>query len=382
LEDPTKTGQLSSEANGSTMMIAEPQVLFVSPQDGSLSFMKNGAYNREMWSCLNASHDTMGTNMELGSDSAVYEASLIQGFKYLDSEGSPICCTVMNPEPPTQLICTTDLLPNSKVSELYVKMNTENEASISGHMQISEPGSSNKERKRLNIADIHEKDSRKKQKVSDAKLNHSMSQHVDTSVNDAGRAVHSEEEQTFTAITEQFPLNVVLNNKVDKDQGEQSTKYLKELTSEQPPRKDVQKQKKIHSHKCKFDDNDLLMTAVIHKLTARYRNRFHRRLINKLGFRRLPRSRHESEENVERSKFPGGARTVLNKLLEMGIVCRVNIVQCRGPGGKNVLKDGNITKNGIRCRCCGTTFTMSRFKCHAGLRSETPSLNIFLGSGK
>jgi hypothetical protein len=380
LEDRTKTGRLSSETNGSMMTIAEPQVLFVSPQDGTLSFMKDGAFNGEMWSCLNASHDTMGTNMELRSDSAVYEASLIQGFLYLDSEGSPVCWTVMNPEPSRQLICTNDLLPNSKVLERQGEMNTENEASISRHKHISEPGSSNKGRKRPDIADVHEKYSRKKQKVSDPELNHSMSQHVDTSVNVAGRAFHSEE-QTFTALTEQFPLNVVPNNKVEKDQGE-STENLKVLTSEQPPGKDFKKQNKIRSHKCKFDDNDLLMTAVIHKLTSRYRNRFHQRLINKLSFRRLPRSRWESELNVEASKFPGGARTVLNKLLEMGIVCMVNIVQCRGPGGKNVLKDGNITKNGIRCRCCGTTFTMSKFKCHAGLRSETPSLNIFLGSGK
>jgi len=47
-----------------------------------------------------------------------------------------------------------------------------------------------------------------------------------------------------------------------------------------------------------------------------------------------------------------------------------------------VLKDGNIISNGIRCRCCGTTFTMSKFKCHAGLRQEIPSLNLFLGTGK
>ena len=73
---------------------------------------------------------------------------------------------------------------------------------------------------------------------------------------------------------------------------------------------------------------------------------------------------------------------MLNKLLEMGIVAKVNILQYRGPGGKNVLKDGNITSNGIRCRCCGTTFTMSKFKCHAGLRQEIPSLNLFLGTGK
>ncbi|GJN27591.1 hypothetical protein PR202_gb15624 [Eleusine coracana subsp. coracana] len=66
LKDPTKTRRLSSEANGNAVVIAEPQVLFVSPQDGTISFVNKGAYNREMWSCLNASHNTMGTNMERG----------------------------------------------------------------------------------------------------------------------------------------------------------------------------------------------------------------------------------------------------------------------------------------------------------------------------
>ncbi|TVU14468.1 hypothetical protein EJB05_37938 [Eragrostis curvula] len=372
LEDPTKKGRLSSETNGSAVVISEPQVLFVSPQDGTLSFMNNGAYDHEMWSCLNASHDTMGTNMELDIDSSVYEASLIQGFLYLDSEGTPICWTVTNPEPPRQLIRAADLVPNSKMSERHGEMKMENEASTSGHKKIPEPGFSKKERKRPNIVDIQEKDTRKKQKVTDAPLSHFMSQSMDDWQNVACRVILNEEEQTCRAITEH----------VEKDQGEQSTEHSKQLTSAEPLGKDVKRQKRTWSKKCKFDDDDLLMTAVIHKLTARYRNRFHRRLTNKLGFRRLRRSRWESEEKVDRSKFSRGARTVLNKLLEMGIVCRVNIVQCRGPGGKNVLKDGNITKNGIRCRCCGTTFTMSKFKCHAGLGNESPSLNIFLGSGK
>uniref|UniRef100_A0A0A9CQP8 Uncharacterized protein n=1 Tax=Arundo donax TaxID=35708 RepID=A0A0A9CQP8_ARUDO len=110
--------------------------------------MNNSTCSQEMWSCFNASHDTMGTNMQLDIDTSVYEASLIQGFLYLDSEGSPICWTVMNPEPPRQLIRAADFKPNPKVSEHYGEMNMENEASISEHKQISEPGSSKKGQKK------------------------------------------------------------------------------------------------------------------------------------------------------------------------------------------------------------------------------------------
>lgn len=373
LEDPAKTGQLSSEASGSTLMISEPQVLFVSPQDGTLSFMNNNMNNQEMLSFLNVSPDTMDTETQLDSNSLVYEASLIQGFLYLDNEGSPICWTVMNPEPPRRLICATGLEPNSKLSKQYVEKSLENDASTSEHKKgVKWPNKA---------ADIQDSVSRKKQKLNVASLSNRVSMD-NLTVNRIDPVVLNEGEQTGTVITEQVPLNLVLENKYDMDQGEQSSEPSEQLGSKDPHKRDTKRQKRTWSRICKFADDDLLMTAVIHKLTARYRNSFHRRLPNKLGFRRLPRYRWENEDKADRKKFPGGPRTVLNKLLEMGIVARVNILQYRGPGGKNVLKDGNITTRGIRCRCCGTTFTMSKFKCHAGLRQEVPSLNLFLGTGK
>ncbi|OEL25559.1 Increased DNA methylation 1 [Dichanthelium oligosanthes] len=375
LEDPTKTEQLSSDTSGKALMVSEPEVLFVSPQDGTLSFMNNNINNQEMLSYLN---DTMGTQ------ASVYEASLIQGFLYLDSQGSPICWTVTNPEPPRQSICAADLESSSRLSKHYGEMNLENEASAYEHKEILESGSSKKGQKRPDkLADIQGNVNTKKQKVKDAPLRNCWSQYMDdVTDNPAGPVFLNEEEQIVTTIIKQVPSNLEPKNKDDKDQDEQSSEHSKQLMSKEALKKDNKRQKKTWSRTCKFDDDDLLMTAVIHKLTARYRNCFHRRLTNKLGFRRLPRYRWEREEGGFRKKFPGGARTVLNKLLEMGIVARVNILQYRGPGGKNVLKDGNITSNGIRCRCCGTTFTMSKFKCHACLTQEIPSLNLFLGTGK
>ncbi|CAO2035068.1 unnamed protein product [Urochloa humidicola] len=376
LEDPTKiVDQLTSEASGNALTISEPQMLFMSPQDGTLSFMNNSMNSQEMLSFLNASHDTMGTE-------SVYEASLIQGFLYLDSQGSPICWTVTNPEPPRQLICPADVEPSSKLSKHYGEKNLENEASAYEQNEILESSSSKKGRKRPGkIADFQDIVSRKKQKVNGAPLRNCVSDMGDRTDNPAGPVVLNEEEQIVTAIIKQVPSNLEPKNKDDKDQDEQIIEHSKQFISEEPLIKDIRRQKKTRPRTCKFEDDDLLMTAVIHKLTARYRNSFHRRLTNKVGFSRLPRYRWERKEEGGRKKFHGGARTVLNKLLEMGIVSRVNILQYRGLGGKNVLKDGNITRNGIRCRCCSTTFTMSKFKSHAGLRQEIPSLNLFLGTG-
>ncbi|WVZ85717.1 hypothetical protein U9M48_032608 [Paspalum notatum var. saurae] len=374
MEDPAKTDQLPSEASGRALMVSEPQVLFVSPQDGTLSFVNNSMDSQDMLTFLNVPPNTMDTEMQLGTNSLVYEASLIQGFLYLDSEGSPICWTVMNPEPPRHLICASDLEPNLKKLKQYGEMNLGNDASTSEHKGSKRPDK---------VSDIQGNVSRKKQKVNGAPLSTCISQYMDNVTdNPTGPAVLNEGDRTGATNIKQIPFNLLLENRSDMDPDEQNSEPSEQLVSKQTHKKEVKIQKETWSRTCKFDDDDLLMTAVIHKLTARYRNCFHRRLRNKLGFRRLPRHYWENEDKGDRKKFPGRARTVLNKLLEMGIIGINNIFQCRGPGGKNVLKDGNVTKSGIRCRCCGTTFTMSKFKCHAGLRQEIPSLSLFSGTGK
>ncbi|XP_015692214.1 uncharacterized protein LOC102714551 isoform X2 [Oryza brachyantha] len=396
-EQMAKGGQLSCVATDNVMAISEPQLLFVSPQDGTLSFMKDSICSQEIRSCLNASNDNMETNMQLDIHSSVYEASLIQGFLYLDNEGSPICWTVINPEPPRQLICSG---PISEGYELHGEMNMEGGTVISKPKQMSKLHSRKTNQKRSKrAANIEDKGSQKKQKVNDVPksyctlgecMNH-------TTENPAGCLISTEKEYFGSASTEQVSLNLLPGNSSYKKQGREMQVPIKnngsdqarvrigsteKIRPEKTPKKDVKRQKAPWLHKCKFDDNDLLMTAVIHKLTARYRNRFSRRLAKKSGLKRLPRCRWGSEERCDRKALPKGARTVLGKLLEMGIVCKVNILQYRRPGSKNILKDGKITKKGIRCRCCDAVFTMSKFKYHAGLQQEIPSLNLFLGSGK
>ncbi|KAK1683223.1 hypothetical protein QYE76_044071 [Lolium multiflorum] len=430
LEEMSKTGQLSSEATGSELMIAEPQVLFVSPQDGRLSFMNSSTYSQEMWSCLNLPHDNMGANMQLDDQSSAYEASLIQGFLYLDSEGSPIGWEVINVEPPRQLFCGPSSEPNLNVSGHCGELSMENQAPTSGQMQISEfdPNPSKKGQKRSEkvahtkdgasrkkpnvhgfhashcaigedmdiehvcsnkkrsqkVADIQDKVSRKKQKVNDGHISDCIIGQCmgSRAENPTGCLAYSEELQISASISEQARLNLVHKMKVHKEQDEDSSEPPKQLMSEQPLKNDVKFGKKPWSRKSRFDEDDLLMSAVIYRLTARYRNSFNRMLINRAGFKCLPRSRWEDEEKCDQKRFPEGARTVLSKLLEMGIVGTENVLQYKRPGDKHVLKGGNITKHGIRCRCCDTTFTMSNFRCHAGLRQKPPSLNLFLGYDK
>ncbi|KAM0873361.1 hypothetical protein ACQ4PT_038152 [Festuca glaucescens] len=450
LEEMSKTGRLSSEATGSELMIAEPQVLFVSPQDGRLSFMNGNTYSQEMWSCLNFPHDSMGANMQLDDQSSAYEASLIQGFLYLDSEGSPIGWELINVEPPRQLFCGPSSEPNLNESGHCGELNMESEARTSEQRQISESDPSKKWQKRsekvadtkddasrkkpnvngfhashcaigkdmditiddttscvvrnegvqigatssehvcLNkkrsqkVADIQDKVIRKKQKVNDGHISDCIiGQCMDSRAeNPTGCLARSEELQINASISEQSRLNLVRKMKVHKEQAEDSSEPPKQLMSEQPLKNDVKFGKKPWTRKSRFDEDDLLMSAVIYRLTTRYRNSFNRMLINRAGFKCLPRSRWENEEKCYQKRFPEGARTVLSKLLEMGIVGTENILQYKRPGGKCVLKGGNITKHGIRCRCCDTTFTMSNFRCHAGLRQKIPSLNLFLGYGK
>ncbi|KAE8788532.1 hypothetical protein D1007_37350 [Hordeum vulgare] len=453
LEQMTRTGWVSSEATGNPLKISEPQVLFVSPQDGRLSFMNNSTSNQEMLSCLNFSRDSMGANMHVDIPTSAYEASLIQGFLYLDSEGSPIGWEVINPEPPKQLICGPSSEPNSNVSGYCGDLNMQNEARTSEQREISESDPSKKGQKRSEKAVGVKDDVRKtKQKVNYVHVSHSAtgksmdittevpasrcvfgnggeqtgatsSEHVSSNqkrshevaeiqvvckkkqkVNDGPISdsiigecmditaenytgcVNRSEEVEISASSSwqvQVPLNLVPEIKEHKERAEDSSEPQKQLVSKQAPTKDVKfRKKQPWTRKSRFDEDDLLMTAIIHRLTARYRNHYNRMLINRIGLKSLPRSRLENEKKCGRQKFPKSARTVLSKLLEMGIVCTMNILQYRRPGPKNVLKDGNITEHGIRCRCCDTIFTVSNFRCHAGLKQEIPTLNLFLGSGK
>ncbi|WOL12913.1 increased DNA methylation 1-like [Canna indica] len=87
-------------------------------------------------------------------------------------------------------------------------------------------------------------------------------------------------------------------------------------------------------------------------------------------------------EKINDVKKSLGARTVLRKLIDMGIISVRNVIQYRDLENNTVIKHGRFTKNGILCTCCKKIFSVSEFKLHAGYKQQKPCLNIFLGSGK
>ncbi|KAH6814513.1 hypothetical protein C2S51_023531 [Perilla frutescens var. frutescens] len=73
-------------------------------------------------------------------------------------------------------------------------------------------------------------------------------------------------------------------------------------------------------------------------------------------------------------------RTVLSWLIDNNVVLPREKVQYRK---KNVvLKEGRITREGIKCSCCVDIFTLSKFEAHAKSTDHRPSANIFLDDGR
>ncbi|XP_073003851.1 uncharacterized protein [Typha latifolia] len=154
---------------------------------------------------------------------------------------------------------------------------------------------------------------------------------------------------------------------------------------------ELQKQnKRMHEHP--FDDDDLLISAILknkifHSIANATQTKVStdtfKKFKRKRGHKLLPGNSGRSRKNFfDGKRFPIRTRTVLCKLIEVGALSVNNILQYRSLKDNNVLKDGRITRRGVFCRCCQKILTMSDFKVHSGFDLDTPSLNLFLGSGK
>ncbi|PWA79385.1 Agenet-like domain-containing protein [Artemisia annua] len=75
-------------------------------------------------------------------------------------------------------------------------------------------------------------------------------------------------------------------------------------------------------------------------------------------------------------------RTVLSWLIDNNIVLPRAKVQyyCKKDG--STLKEGRVTRDGIKCNCCNRTFSLFKFQKHAGSTCGRPSANIFLEDGR
>lgn len=74
-------------------------------------------------------------------------------------------------------------------------------------------------------------------------------------------------------------------------------------------------------------------------------------------------------------------RTVLSWLIDNDVVLPRAKVQYRGRNGFP-MAEGRVTREGIRCNCCGDIFTLSKFEVHAGSSNHRPAANIFLEDGR
>lgn len=73
---------------------------------------------------------------------------------------------------------------------------------------------------------------------------------------------------------------------------------------------------------------------------------------------------------------------LLAKLIDGGVVCDHEPVYYRRKRDKSVLKEGQLTREGVICGCCGHLFLLSKFEAHAGSGLHRPSANIFLKDGR
>ncbi|XP_039129128.1 uncharacterized protein LOC120265324 [Dioscorea cayenensis subsp. rotundata] len=72
------------------------------------------------------------------------------------------------------------------------------------------------------------------------------------------------------------------------------------------------------------------------------------------------------------------AKTVLCSLIDKNVVLpREKVSYIRKRDGQ-VLMQGRITRDGIKCDCCQQVFTLTKFEAHAGSTSHRPAANIFL----
>ncbi|KAL2620318.1 hypothetical protein R1flu_000523 [Riccia fluitans] len=75
-------------------------------------------------------------------------------------------------------------------------------------------------------------------------------------------------------------------------------------------------------------------------------------------------------------------RTLLSWLIDNGMAEENDRVRYLNRKDNHCMLEGYVTRDGIRCDCCGTIVTLSVFEAHAGSKLHRPSANIFLSNGK
>ncbi|KAM3739421.1 hypothetical protein ACB098_08G023000 [Castanea mollissima] len=97
---------------------------------------------------------------------------------------------------------------------------------------------------------------------------------------------------------------------------------------------------------------------------------------------RVLRSSKRIQKVVPPSTSHQTPRTILSWLIDNNVVLpRAKVNYCSRKK-KKLMKEGRITRDGIKCSCCQMVFTLSGFGIHAGSKCQRPALSIFLEDGR
>ncbi|VVB01558.1 unnamed protein product [Arabis nemorensis] len=94
-------------------------------------------------------------------------------------------------------------------------------------------------------------------------------------------------------------------------------------------------------------------------------------------------SARSSLDNAEENGYIlfEGKRTMLGWMIDSAIVPLNGKVQCMNCEKTQVLLEGIITKDGIRCNCCDEVFSALDFEVHAGAKHDPPFKSLYLEGG-
>ncbi|KAG8100577.1 hypothetical protein GUJ93_ZPchr0013g37139 [Zizania palustris] len=92
-------------------------------------------------------------------------------------------------------------------------------------------------------------------------------------------------------------------------------------------------------------------------------------------------STHNTEGDVDGYIPYRWKRTILSWMIDLGVVSEDAKVKYINKKGARARLEGQITRNGIYCRCCFNVVPVADFELHAGSKEQQPYANIFLDNG-
>jgi hypothetical protein len=170
------------------------------------------------------------------------------------------------------------------------------------------------------------------------------------------------------------------------------SEICKTITAKRNP-EGSSKHAKKRPRELRINDDDLLITAIVknrdvasyHKFAASSvlsGAKYKKLKSQKRGTKLLARTSGKGGTNLLGGKRISLARkTVLCWLIATGFLTVKDVIQYRNLKSNEVIKDGQVTWEGILCKCCAKTLSVSDFKAHAGCSLPKSSLGLFLQSG-